>query len=1232
MAKQKPQIITYFILALILFSLGKIASYYFDQNYSQEEDIQSVQKIIFQTQESIEYNLNKLSKIDASNNKLVWATMDSLSNTENIYYLFRDSVPMAWSSSRIPINNYFSKSENIEINKFANGWYLSSARKDSGFVWLALKRIKKDYSYQNRFLSNRFIQQHKLNYIPSISLIRAENSHFDIKDKQGNFLFSLQFDTKDRNLPKISIFIFLINIVSIFLLLTGVDRLFNRYKNNPKSNYLFIPALIFLFLVYLLFQNYVIPEPFYYTTFFSPSTFAVSVWLPSLASLEVFGLLMLYWSFWFYKYFKKPKALNQLYTNRKAYYLNIFISVFTILIYFLFINDLIYMLVRNSSQASIFFNIEDLNEVFVFKLLILAQLFLAFAFVFEKLISTYKKNISYIGFLLISCFSYIVFWLLSDRLHFDIHPASLVFFLFIGGILFTAKRKDGKKLTYTSFILGIFLISAFNIIQLYHYNLNKEASNRKLLIENLSFQLLREADPVAEMYLSEMESKLSQDKELKDLLYRNQINEELIYDHLKKNYFYGYWQRYDIQVTTCWPEVDLVMQHNAETTNCYNYFDNIVNNFGQPIPSSKAFYYLDNDNGQISYFGKIRFFENDPSYETTLFFEINSKPAFSGLGYPELLTTEQEQVNLSNLKSYSYANYIDGKLVKQSGNFNYPSQNDKYKAEVGGKLFMKDENMSHLIYSPNKNTTIVLSRRQVKVFHIMMAFSTFFVLFFLLASCILLYTKFKKSNFRIHFSIQERTQITFVSLIVMILIIMGISSVYYSIYQYKQKNTQMLSQRIRSVLQEMEQNIINEPQLDNELEDYLQYLLQKFSNIFYSDINLYRLNGQLLATSRPELYQKGLTGTKMDPHAYYKLAIENYTEYIHEETIGSLSYTSAYIPIYNYENKVLAYLNLPYFVGNNELMAEISSLVVAVVNAYLLFVLLAIGLAVVISKRITHPLILIQDRLAQIKLGQQNKKIGYKGKDEIGSLVKEYNRMVDELSESAEKLAKSERESAWREMAKQIAHEIKNPLTPMKLSVQYLLRAWDEQRDFESYLQRVAKTLIEQIDQLHVIANEFSNFAKMPQANRQKVDVVEKLENALSLFEKSETNIHFQLHVDGDNMTIFADSDQLTSVFNNLIKNAVQAIPKGKKGNINISIYKKSPNVHLSFSDNGRGMDDETKKKIFMPNFTTKSSGMGLGLSIVKNIIKNSGGDIWFETTPNIGTTFYIDFPLYYGS
>jgi nitrogen fixation/metabolism regulation signal transduction histidine kinase len=273
---------------------------------------------------------------------------------------------------------------------------------------------------------------------------------------------------------------------------------------------------------------------------------------------------------------------------------------------------------------------------------------------------------------------------------------------------------------------------------------------------------------------------------------------------------------------------------------------------------------------------------------------------------------------------------------------------------------------------------------------------------------------------------------------------------------------------------------------------------------------------------------------------------------------------------------------------------------------------------------------MIQNRLEKVSLSKKNEKIEYKRQDEIGELVTVYNRMVDELSDSAARLAQSEREVAWREMAKQIAHEIKNPLTPMKLNVQYLQRAWkDNVEDFDVYLEKVTNSLIEQIDQLSVIATEFSNFAKMPVAKRSRIDIISKLKHTCDLHKKLPG---FEIVPDFDPdrpVWVYADPDQMISVFNNIIKNAQQAIPKGRQGVLKISVKVENGTVRISFADNGNGMPDEVREKIFQPNFTTKSSGMGLGLAIVKNIITNSKGKIWFETEQGKGTTFFIELPLF---
>jgi len=341
-----------------------------------------------------------------------------------------------------------------------------------------------------------------------------------------------------------------------------------------------------------------------------------------------------------------------------------------------------------------------------------------------------------------------------------------------------------------------------------------------------------------------------------------------------------------------------------------------------------------------------------------------------------------------------------------------------------------------------------------------------------------------------------------------------------------------------------------------------------------------------------------------------------------------MSFLSAYVPFANNENRFLAYLNLPYFTRQNVLSAEVSSLVVAVVNISILLILLSTAFTIFVANQITRPLSLLQLKFSEIELGKKYEKVEYKGSDEIAGLVKEYNRMVEELEKNIDLLARSERESAWREMAKQVAHEIKNPLTPMKLSVQHLEKAWDQKAEnFEDYLKRFIKTTSEQIDNLSFIATAFSNFAMMPRENNEMVDFLEVVNNTVSLF-SNEDNVEITYDYHGlAKAHVFGDREQLSRMLVNLFKNALQAIPQERKGRIRVGLKHSGDSYVLMISDNGTGIPEQLKQKMFEPNFTTKSSGMGLGLAMSKKIIENMGGEISFETVEGQGSTFFVRLP-----
>jgi nitrogen fixation/metabolism regulation signal transduction histidine kinase len=355
------------------------------------------------------------------------------------------------------------------------------------------------------------------------------------------------------------------------------------------------------------------------------------------------------------------------------------------------------------------------------------------------------------------------------------------------------------------------------------------------------------------------------------------------------------------------------------------------------------------------------------------------------------------------------------------------------------------------------------------------------------------------------------------------------------------------------------------------------------------------------------------------------LALQTFTELLQDERIGKMRYRSAYVNLRNNEGETLGYVNLPYFARQSELRKEISGFLVAIININVLLLVIVVIAAIIISNSVTEPLRLIREKLGAVKLTTRNEKIEWEGEDEIGDLVSEYNRMVDELVQSAEMLARSERESAWREMAKQVAHEIKNPLTPMKLSLQHLKRAYDDGApDWDERLERFTRTMIEQIESLSAIATEFSNFAKMPKLSRERVELKMLLQTACDLFAQ-ENNVAVVQHLPADQVFVMADKEQLLRAFNNLIKNAIQATENQESGQVDVYLSLRDQKVLVEIHDNGHGISEEIREKIFQPNFTTKSSGTGLGLALVKSIVTGCDGNVWFESSPETGTSFFIE-------
>lgn len=349
--------------------------------------------------------------------------------------------------------------------------------------------------------------------------------------------------------------------------------------------------------------------------------------------------------------------------------------------------------------------------------------------------------------------------------------------------------------------------------------------------------------------------------------------------------------------------------------------------------------------------------------------------------------------------------------------------------------------------------------------------------------------------------------------------------------------------------------------------------------------------------------------------------------FTHEEHLGKGKYESAYIPLTDANGNTLAYLNTPYFLSSTDLHNEIRNFILTYLNIIIVLFGGALFFILLITRHLTRPLTLIQNKLGDIKIDKKNEPIEWKNNDEIGALVKQYNHLIVELEKSAAELKRTAAESAWRGVARQVAHEIKNSLTPMRLSVQLLQRNIDNGKATPEQIQRTTNTLIEQIDALSDIASSFSTYAKLPENHPAPLDLAELVQNVVNLYDNAE-NIEFHYNYDKTkDHTYNGDKTNLNSVVGNLIKNATQAIGTKPDGRIDVGLKNTKTAFIISVKDNGKGIKEEDKDRIFLPNFTTKSGGSGVGLSLSYNIVQAAGGTIAFESQEGEGAEFVITLP-----
>lgn len=1144
----------------------------------------------------------------------LWAGAANLSKEgQDIFYTVssHDSL-VFWSSSLVAFDN---GKEQIppegRLKQLPTGWFYLFTKQTGHYTVAGYMLIKRDFPYQNRYVHSAFQRDFGLSDQCDVTPDERPGN-IPVFCREGKFHFGIQFKEEQhqtaastREALPATFFFFLF----VVLLAAQFARWLAGRQLTPWSKLGFL--LLFNGSFYLLLKYVSLPAGIFAGRLFAPFHFAWGWLLASPGDYLLLSLLLFVTAQSFFLFFRKERIATLFSVRHIA--LHAFAAA-----YFVFAVRLMLILFDNSDVSPELYNNLTLSLPNILVSGCIALQMIGLGVILLRIRCAVQQDKKGRSYFVPASASLVVLLAFLAVLRIGLPLPAILIFL---GIVFLLDRLSldlvaRYKLTFL-LVYGMLFAFGLNLVA------QGEIEKRKAAIQQvMAVNLASERDPAAEIFLSEFEAKVVKDTLLPKLLnppYRD------FQAYLQENYFNGFWNNYELQVTVCAASDSVFLTDERKRFPCRDFFDQLKVSKGVVIPGSD-FYFMDRLNGRISYLGELHLFDRKRNKPLMAFIELNSKIIPEGKGYPQLLL-DQQAARKSSDDGYSYAKYFDKKLVDRGGVFVYDPVIPAGIAFDKEFTYFTKGGFSHCAYKRSAGNYVVVSYPVVNWLEKGRGFTPLFLLLYLLGFGWVVVNQRLKYLPKNRLELRGKIQFTLVFTLLALLFLVGLGLVQYNYYEFQRSLKETLDQKVRAISSELGFRLGHVSRLDS-IHDYLNDQLVEISAITWTDINLYDLKGRLKASSRNEIFEQGLTSERMNPAAYQALSLQGSATFLHNENLGKMEFFSVYAPLFNRSEQLVGYVNLPYFSRQDEFTRQVTGFIVAFINLYILLVLLTMVIALAISSRLTVPLLQIEQKLKGIALGKQNTPIEYQGEDEIGRLVEAYNKKVAELADSVALLSKSERESAWKEMARQVAHEINNPLTPMKLNIQYLQKIKDEGLpNFDDYFNRVTAMLVTQIDALSTIASAFSDFAKLPSTRIEAVEMVGLVREVVTLFEAPE---NYQLEVDypeAPAVFVPGDRDQLRRALVNIIKNAAQAIQNQADGAILVRFEILDQQVRLTISDNGPGIPEADRDRLFEPNFTTKSGGTGLGLAVSKSILENCKGEIRFESEPG-KTSFVVNLPL----
>lgn len=1150
------------------------------------------------------------------------------------YYVFSNRRVIFWSNNLFtPIHRDVQGEFKLAYVETTKG--KSLARKEQfthdnkSYEIVFLIPLEEKTSVVNEYLKNTYNEN--LFTDSNIEIVHeATDEDHQIISINEQELFSVKFGNTYSNTDQVSRGV-IISLLIISFVCTGLF-IKNQLTQYVKERSIGL-GFLFLLSCFLILRSLMLltgfPFDFVYIALFDPKHYASSMVNPSLGDLLLNLVSLLFLGFYVFNHFLKSSGVRNVLMGKS-------ITQFLVAVLCMFFS-FFWLMVQHQTMKTLNFDSQwsmDITQNLDFNYFKLIAFFMYFISVvvyflfahvcFRLYIQLVQHNTKrYLASLVAGIVLFIVFAMIQNL---DMEGVILINLLFFLVIKFFKLPKFIGRIQYLTFIYLFSFGLPAAIIGLYA-NIQYNRSNTDFNKSRLANQLLVESNYFTELQLDDVSNQIKDDIFIQKRIFSPYASKLIIEKKIRREYLNNL-EKFDIQIYVFNSRGEPFDQFNFK----YNYHQ-FKSTLGEYKIDMEGLYFINQSRGSatIRYMNFIEIQDRGQVIGFVLL-DLTQKRLVPNSVLPQLLNESRYAQQIDGSDQFSYGVFNGSELLYNYGEFNYRKNFPSFVTHSDKLL---DQNVlirgfNHKAYKGDGNKIVIISAKEATIEARFANFSFLFLVYVFSILLILITVTFYQGLRKIQLNYATKIQLYLNFAFFAPLIIVSVTTMSIIVQTFKSSLEHQYREYADNLSAEISGPLSQYRGLDIEGEEFSDIVFQIAENADL-DINVYLYNGRLVSSSLFQIYQNEILSFNIDPRAYIKIVEESESVFVQEEQVGLLNYKNVYMGIRSSETgDIIGILSLPFFASQQDLEGSTVEILSNIINIFTFVFIIFLFISFFVSRGLTFPLQLITQKIKRTTLSAYNEPLSWNSEDEIGLLVTEYNRMLLNLDTSKKALAKSEKESAWREMAKQVAHEIKNPLTPMKLTLQHMKRVIDDESEGvpnDKKLKQI-NALLEQIETLNGIATSFSDFAKMPEPKTEKLDVSTVLKETIDLYNKKELGQIFTQIEQGEFM-IEGDRKWLGRAFSNLIINGFQAVNDKKSAKIEVNLFTlEGDMVRIEISDNGNGIPEHIQDKVFTPNFSTKYTGSGLGLAITKKGIEHSNGKIWFSTKEGLGTTFFMEIPL----